>query len=77
MTFKTFIKNINAFAKEHPETLEMEVITSKDDEGNGYNFIHYTPSKGFYDKKDREYHQVDSYEDWGIDDSSTNAVCVN
>ena len=49
MTLKEFIENLNKFVKENPETLKMQVITSKDDGGNGFNLVHYTPSKGIYE----------------------------
>ena len=49
MKLKEFIENLNEFVKENPETLDMEVVTSIDDEGNGYSFVHYTPSKGVYE----------------------------
>jgi hypothetical protein len=75
MTLKEFIKNLNEFVKENPETLDMQVITSKDDEGNGFNLVHYTPSKGIY--KDREFISSEQYEDYERDGSETNAVCVN
>lgn len=75
MTLKEFIENLNEFVKENPETLDMQVITSKDDEGNGFNLVHYTPSKGIYE--DREFISSEQYEDYERDDSETNAVCVN
>ena len=37
MKLKEFIEGLQKFAKENPDTLEMDVVTSKDDEGNGYN----------------------------------------
>jgi hypothetical protein len=30
----------------------MQVITSKDDEGNGFDLVYYTPSKGIYEDKE-------------------------
>ena len=75
MTLKEFIGNLNEFVKENPETLDMQVITSKDDEGNGFNLVHYTPSKGIYE--DREFISSEQYNDYERDESETNAVCVN
>jgi hypothetical protein len=75
MTLKEFIENLNNFAKENPETLEMKVLTSKDDEGNGFNLIHYTPSKGIFE--DGDFIPYDNYEDDDREDSETNSVCVN
>ena len=68
MKFKDYIKNLQKFLKEHPETAEMEVVTSIDDEGNGYNAVQFGPSiaqfhsmedpwlelVGFYEKENKE-----------------------
>ena len=75
MILKEFIKNLNEFVKENPETLEMQVITSKDDEGNSFDLIHYTPCKGIYENSD--FISFELYDDYERDDSETNAVCVN
>ena len=75
MTLQEFINNLYEFVKENPEALDMQVITSIDDEGNGYNLIHYTPTKGIYE--DREFIQSTQYEDYERDGNETNAVCIN
>ena len=68
MKFKDYIKNLQKFLKEHPETVEMEVVASIDDEGNGYNVVQFGPSiaqfhsmedpwlelVGFYEKENKE-----------------------
>jgi len=66
MTLKDYIDELNKFAAENPELLDKEVITSRDDEGNGYNQVYYSPSKGNFDG-----HDFDSASD------EVNAVCVN
>jgi hypothetical protein len=50
----------------NPETLDMDVIYSRDDEGNGFQEVHYSPSKGFYE--DMEFEESDYL---------VNAVCIN
>lgn len=75
MTLKEFMEGLNTFAKKNPDALDLQVVASKDDEGNGYNPIIYPPTKGIYE--DREFLPVDEYDDWGHDESETNAVCVN
>ena len=64
--FEDYLKGLNEFAKENPEVMKMDVITSKDDEGNGYNHVYYTPSKGNYNG--------DSFDS---ESDSPNSVCVN
>ena len=75
MKLKQYLEQINNLIKENPNALEMEVITSKDDEGNGFNPVYYTPSKGIFE--DREFISYEQYEDWEREESETNAVCVN
>lgn len=65
MTLREHIDQLQNFAKENPDCLEMTVITSKDDEGNGYNEIRFSPSKGSFDGDD--FNQ----------EGEPNAVCVN
>jgi hypothetical protein len=72
MTLKDYIKNLNEFANKNPETLDMQVITSKDDEGNGFNLVYYSPTKGNFD--DGDFITTDQYE---TNEYETNAVCVN
>ena len=68
MKFKDYVKSLQEFLKELPETAEMEVVTSIDDEGNGYNAVQFGPSiaqfhsmedpwlelVGFYEKENKE-----------------------
>lgn len=75
MTLREYIENLNEFVKNNPETLEMQVITSKDDEGNGYNLVYYEPSKGIFE--DGDFTSFDQYDDRERDEDETNAVCVN
>lgn len=67
MKLKEFAENINNLLKERPETAEYDVVSSKDDEGNGYNLVHYSPTVGNYDKEEREFQQ----------EREVNAVCIN
>lgn len=66
MKLKQYLKQLNDLAKKHPEALEMDVVYSKDDEGNGFQNIHYAPNMGEFDGGD-------------FDDESENknAVCIN
>ena len=75
MTLEIFIENLNKFIKENPETLQMQVITSKDDEGNEFNRVHFTPTKGIY--KDKDFIPFKQYVDWERNNSETNSVCIN
>ena len=67
MKLKQFVENLNELMRERPETADFDVVTSKDDEGNGYDFVHYGPSIGQYNVDENEFHQ----------EKKPNAVCVN
>lgn len=75
MTLNEFIKGLNKFVKENPETLGMQVITSGDDEGNGFNLVHYSPTKGVY--KYGDFISSQQYEECDLDANKTNSVCIN
>ena len=66
MTLKDYIEQLQKFAETNPETLDMDVIYSRDDEGNGFQHLHYAPSKGYYE--DMEFEEGDE---------DVNAVCIN
>ena len=44
MKFKDYVKGLQEFLEKNPETAEMEVVTSIDDERNGYNAVQIGPS---------------------------------
>lgn len=67
MKLKEFAKNINELLKDRPETADFEVVSSRDDEGNGFNLVHYSPSVGNYDNEEREFKE----------EKKLNAVCIN
>ena len=75
MKFKEYLDNLNKYAKENPDSLNYDVITSVDDEGNGYNLVHYSPSKGIFE--DREFISEDGLEDYNRDKVDLNSICVN
>jgi hypothetical protein len=66
MKFKQYVENINKLLESRPETAKFDVVTSKDDEGNGYSLVHYEPSVGNLDE-DGDF----------TEETKLNAVCVN
>lgn len=61
-------------------TLELDVITSKDAEGNGYELVYYSPSPGVYDSEDRGFLASDSEdfeEEYEYTKEDINAICIN
>ena len=80
MKFKDYVKGLQEFLKEHPETAEMEVVTSIDDEGNGYNAVQFGPSIAqFHNMKDL-WLEVGFYEEGNKESpdlKDCNAVIIN
>ena len=66
MKLKEFMTHLDELLEEFPEAGEFEVIYSKDDKGNGFNTVNYTPVIGVY--KDYEFYP--EYMD-------ADAVCIN
>ena len=69
MKLKEYAKKIAILARAFPEA---KVVYSKDDEGNGFQEIHYDPSKGIY--------TPDGYEGEfrpSKNSSKVNAICIN
>ena len=67
MKFKDYVKLLTNLAKEHPEIKDMKVVYSRDDEGNYYGEVYYSPSIGVFNNG-----EFDSEED-----ANANCVCIN
>jgi hypothetical protein len=75
MTLREYLEELNEFVQTYPECLDMDVIYSRDDEGNGYQKVHYGPNKGIFE--DREFIPADQLEEWDREEDEINAVCIN
>ena len=82
MKLKDYISGLNKLVEEHPEAAEMEAIYSRDDEGNGYQKIHFSPAVVM--AEDLEEYRIENvhpdkeeYEEEYDDEFSPNAVVVN
>lgn len=76
MKLKEYMQKLSDFVLENPEAKELDVITSIDDEGNGFNPVFYGPSLGYYEKVNKEFTPVESFKECSLD-AITNAVCLN
>ena len=80
MKLKKYIENLQKLAQDNPSTLEMEVVYSKDDEGNGYSGVYYEPSIGHYDSDEREFTAkdlIDGEPEEYDEDIKMNSICIN
>ncbi len=69
MKLKEFSDNLTQLMKDRPETRDFLVVSSKDDEGNGFNLVSYEPSVGEYNKEEKDFYQEH--------EPRSNAVCIN
>jgi len=79
MKLKEFLNNIQKMVKEDPSLLELDVITAKDSEGNGFEEVYYTPSPGVF-TEDSEFVPSDSEdfeEEYEYTKKDINAICIN
>lgn len=68
MKLSTYIEKLQALLDENGD---LSIIYSKDDEGNGYNTVNYSPSLMRYDEEEREAYGETEDEDLPL------VVCVN
>lgn len=75
MTLKEFLSKVNKLVEENPKALDYQVVTSMDDEGNGFNPVFYDANIGVY--RDRKFVSLDSLKEYGYKKKDVNAVCLN
>jgi hypothetical protein len=66
MKLKEYLEKLNKIAKDQPQTLDFEVISAIDDEGNGYNPIYFDPTLGEFEDGDFQ-----------TETENFNAICIN
>jgi len=71
MKLKKYVKELQEILKDYPDVY---IVYARDDEGNGFQEVYFTPTLGWWDKVDKEFTGLD--EDLERTDN-VNAVCVN
>ena len=74
MKLKEYIKELNKIIKENPEAKNLTVIYARDEEGNGFEEVYYTPSIGYFN--DYEFYN-DSGEEFKEKKLKVNSICIN
>jgi len=67
MKLREFTDNLIELMTARPETKNFDVVSAKDDEGNGFSLVSYTPTVGSFDREGKEFQ----------DEEKSNAVCIN
>ena len=75
MKLREYLEELQEFVETFPECLDIEIVYSRDDEGNGYQRVYYGPTKGIFE--DSDFISADQLEDYEREESEINAVCIN
>jgi hypothetical protein len=76
MKFGEYVAQLQEFLEKNPDASEYTTVFSRDDEGNGFNVVHYTATVGNFDgERDGEFISGDrDMEEYEVE---PNAVCIN
>jgi hypothetical protein len=74
MTFAEYKRQLDELAEENPHPMDVVVITSKDDEGNGFSPVVYDPGFGRFGMGEYTGIPKDASAE---DKKKINAICVN
>ncbi len=77
MRVKEYLEALNKLVNDNPGALELELITSIDDEGNGYNRVFYTPSLAIYDGSELIVTWDENEEEIPVTIDKANCICLN
>lgn len=77
MTLKNYIKNLQKIIDDNPEYAELDVIYSKDDEGNGYQHVTYEPCIGINQDGGAYNVEFEGYDEDEHELDEINCVCIN
>lgn len=80
MILKTYIAELQKVIDDNPEYAHLKVITSIDDEGNGYNDVYFSSTIGHKFEDENEFigeDEFDWYEEEYEEKCKVNAICVN
>lgn len=75
MMLEEYLKCLNKIVEKNPKALKYRLIYAKDDEGNEFKNVFYTPSLGFMNDEN-EYTPKD-HEDWEELGEEPNVICIN
>lgn len=72
MKISEMIKGLQEFMKDHGD---LECWYAVDDEGNGYQEVHYTPSK-YYVSEDGDVMQLEDLEEYELHIEDVKPICI-
>ena len=76
MKLKEYYDTLTKMLEDNPEAGDLNIITSRDDEGNGYNDVVYTPTVGYYNERGNEFYPESQFKEEEITEKP-NSICMN
>ncbi len=73
MKISEMIKNLQEFMAEHGD---LDCWYARDDEGNGYQQIHYNPSLYYVDEDYEVYGNVEDLEYYDLTEEDVTKICI-
>ena len=77
MKLKEYLEQLNAYAVEHPEALDFDVITAKDEFSNGFNEVNNIDGLGCVTDDYDCFTPCRHFNDYDLTSDDINAICVN
>lgn len=82
MTLEKYIKELQNYAKKNPQMLKKKVIASKDNSGNGFFEVEFSPTSGVFipyteGNKNGDFHMLGNLKENGLKKKDFNATCIN
>jgi len=83
MKLKKYLESLNKLAKDHPESLDLDIIYASDDEENSFNPVNFTATMGHVLEdgdgyiQDGDINGIDGVANSLHEDQPINAVCLN
>lgn len=70
-TLRELITRLNSIAKEVPDALDLPLVYSQDDEGNGFHKVYFEAGLGHYDESCGDFTSEEG------SDEKINCICIN
>jgi hypothetical protein len=70
-TLRELIARLNSIAKEIPEALDLPLVYSQDDEGNGFHRVYCDAGLGHYDESCNDFTSAEGTNE------EVNCICIN
>ena len=75
--FKDYVKMLKEYLKDHPEAGLYPTVSAKDEEGNGFDFVLFSPTIMKMENNPFGHNNAYDLTEEEIPDDTINVVCIN